>query len=49
MKNYHCEIEYSLLNLHPLSEGAMQLLNLMLDSNPEHRISAEIALQHTWF
>lgn len=49
MKNYHCEIEFQLLNHHPISQEAMNLLKLLLESNPEHRISAEMALQHVWF
>ncbi|CAD8213286.1 unnamed protein product [Paramecium octaurelia] len=49
MKNYHCQIEYSLINNHPLSEEAIHLLRALLEKNADLRISTELALQHQWF
>ncbi|CAK68583.1 unnamed protein product (macronuclear) [Paramecium tetraurelia] len=49
MKNYHCQIEFSLIKNQPLSEEAVHLLTSLLEKNPDLRISSELALQHPWF
>ncbi|CAK68270.1 unnamed protein product (macronuclear) [Paramecium tetraurelia] len=49
MKNYHCQIEFNLINNQPLSEEAVHLLKSLLEKNPDLRISSELALQYPWF
>ncbi|CAK66027.1 unnamed protein product (macronuclear) [Paramecium tetraurelia] len=50
IKNYNCEIDYTINNLQQkISPEALQLLMIMLSPNPQSRYTAKQALCHPWF
>ncbi|CAD8062812.1 unnamed protein product [Paramecium sonneborni] len=50
IKNYNCEIDYTVNNLqHKITPEALQLLQILLSPNPQYRLTAKQALSHPWF
>ncbi|KAM3131397.1 hypothetical protein pb186bvf_016469 [Paramecium bursaria] len=49
MKNYQCDVDYSLLNKKEISQEGRDLLHDLLEKVPQQRVTAEIAMKHPWF